>query len=358
MTTPTRRISVPTGVRKLFFLLSGEHPTLPFSELKAILETEGHEYQVLEELLQVLRVKVDVESVKSVEFRSALTRVCGVELLCCSADAEDIFEIVRSVPLEEFIQKGESFAVRVRRVRESASHLLGVELERKIGELVLNKVKGVKVDLANPQKTFFGVLTDNKFIFGLKIAEISPKPFTQRRPRKRPFFHPSAMPPKLARCMVNLAKPKVGDLVLDPFCGTASMLIEAGLIRCRVLGLDVKPHMVKGSLRNLLHYGVKPEGMMVADALKPPTKKVDCIVTDPPYGRSATTLGRETHQIIKDSLSTLQNCLAKGRRICVAAPKSIKTGRLGKEQGLKHVESHFVYIHGSLTREIAVFERS
>lgn len=343
---------------KLFFLLSGEHPTLPFAELKAILEAEGHEYQVLEKLSQVLRVKVDVQSMKSIEFRSAMTRVCGVELLCCSADAEEIFKMASSAPLEEFIQKGESFAVRVRRVRESAPHLLGVELERKLGELILSRVKGVKVDLANPQKTFFGVLIDNKFIFGLKIAGISPKPFTQRRPRKRPFFHPSAMPPKLARCMVNLAKPKVGDLVLDPFCGTASMLIEAGLIRCRVLGLDAKHRMVKGGLRNLQHYGIKPEGMIVADALKPPTVKADCIVTDPPYGRSATTLGRETRQIIKDFLSTLQDYLAKGRRICIAAPKSVKAGMLGEEQGLNHVESHFVYVHRSLTREIAVFERS
>jgi tRNA (guanine10-N2)-dimethyltransferase len=345
-------------VSKLFHLLSGEHPTLPFSELKAILEAEGHKYQVLGKLSQVLRVKADIESVKSIEFRSALTRVCALELLCCSTDAEEIFKMTRSASIEGFIQKGESFAVRVRRVRESASHILGVELERKLGELILNKVKGVKVDLANPQKTFFGVLTDDKFIFGLKIADISPKPFTQRRPRKRPFFHPSAMPPKLARCMVNLAKPKVGDLVLDPFCGTASMLIEAGLIRCRVLGLDAKRRMVKGSLRNLLHYGVKPEGMIVADALKPPTIKTDCIVTDPPYGRSATTLGRETCQIIKDSLSTLQDYLAKGQRVCVAAPKSVKAGMLGEELGLKHVESHFVYVHRSLTREIAVFERS
>jgi tRNA (guanine10-N2)-dimethyltransferase len=345
-------------VSKLFFLLSGEHPTLPFSELKAILETEGHKYHVLEKLTRVLRVEAAAETVESIKFRSAMTRVCCLELLCCLANAEEIFKTARSAPIEECIQRGESFAVRIRRVRESAPHLLGVELERKLGELILNRAKGVKVDLATPQKTFFGVLTNNKFVFGLKIAEISPKPFTQRRPRKRPFFHPSAMPPKLARCMVNLAKPKAEDLVLDPFCGTASMLIEAGLVGCRVLGLDVKQHMVKGSLRNLLHYGVKPEGMIVADALKPPTIKADCIVTDPPYGRSATTLGRKTPQIIKDFLASNQDCIEKDRRICIAAPKSVKAGKIGEELGLKHVESHFVYVHRSLTREIAVFQRT
>jgi tRNA (guanine10-N2)-dimethyltransferase len=345
-------------VNRLFFLLSGEHPTLPFSELNTILEAEGHEYRVLEELSQVLRLETDIESVESIKSRSAMTRVCCSELLCCSADAEEIFRMARSTPLEELIQKGGSFAVRVRRVRESAPRILSVELERKLGELVLNKARGAKVDLMSPQKTLFGVLTDDRFVFGLKVAEISARPFTQRRPRKRPFFHPSAMPPKLARCMVNLAKPKMDHLVLDPFCGTASTLIEAGLIGCRTLGLDVKRRMAKGSLRNLLHYSIKPEGMIVADALKPPTIKADCIVTDPPYGKSATTLGRETSQIVEDSLSTLQDCIAKGRRLCVSAPESIKASVLGEEQGLKHIESHFVYIHGSLTREIAVFERS
>jgi tRNA (guanine10-N2)-dimethyltransferase len=345
-------------VSKLFFLLSGEHPTLPFSELKAILEAEGHKYHVLEKLTQVMRVDVNVEAVKSIEFRSSLTRVCCLELLCCFADTEEIFKTAYSTPIEEFIHKGESFAVRIRRVGESAPHFLGVELERKLGELILNKAKAVKVDLVTPQKTFFGVLTDNKFVFGLKIAGISPKPFTQRRPGKRPFFHPSAMPPKLARCMVNLAEPKVGDLVLDPFCGTASMLIEAGLVGCHVLGMDVKRHMIRGSLRNLLHYGVKPEGMIVADALKPPTIKADCIVTDPPYGRSATTLGRKTSQIIEGFLAANQDCIEKDRRICIAAPKSVKASQIGKELGLKHVESHFVYIHRSLTREIAVFQRT
>ena len=93
---------------KLFHLLSGEHPTLPFSELKAILEAEGHKYQVLGKLSQVLRVKADIESVKSIEFRSALTRVCSIELLCCSAEAEEIFKTVRLAPLDEFIQKAKA----------------------------------------------------------------------------------------------------------------------------------------------------------------------------------------------------------------------------------------------------------
>jgi tRNA (guanine10-N2)-dimethyltransferase len=214
------------------------------------------------------------------------------------------------------------------------------------------------VNLSTPQKTFFGVLTDKQFIFGLKTAEIIPKPFSERRPRKRPVFHPTAMPSKLARAMVNLAQPRKGDLVLDPFCGTGGILVEAGLIGCRVLGFDAKPHMLRGGLKNILHYGIKPEGVAIADARYPPVAKVDCIVTDPPYGRSASTLGASTRLIVEDFLSAVGDKISRGRRICMAAPKTIRIDDAGESAGFKHLESHFVYVHRSLTRQIVVFEKT
>ncbi len=343
---------------KLFFLLSGEHPTLPLSELRAILEAEGYEYRILERLTQVLRIKADIESIEAVKSRSSMTRVCGLELFSCDATLTSILEKTRSASSEGLIEEGESFAVRVRRVRGTAPNLARLKLERKLGKLILNKAKGTKVNLNNPERTFFGVLMENRFVFGLKMAEISAKPFIERNPQKRPFFHPSAMPAKLARCMVNLARPRADDLVLDPFCGTASMLIEAGLMGCRVVGFDVQPHMVKGSLQNLLHYKLEPDGMAVADARHLPVTRTDCVVTDPPYGRSATTLGWTTGQLVEEALSTIKEKLPRGRRVCIASPESIRISEIGEKLGLTQVESHLVYVHRSLTREIAVFERT
>ena len=343
---------------KLFFLLSGEHPTLPLSELRAILEAEGYEYRILERLIQVLRIKADIESEEAVKSRSAMTRVCGLELFSCDATVTSILEKTRSASLEGLIERGESFAVRVRRIKGTAPNIARLELERKLGKIILNKAKGAKVSLTNPQRTFFGVLTENRFVFGLKMTEISAKPFIERNPQKRPFFHPSAMLAKLARCMVNLARPRVGDLVLDPFCGTASILVEAGLIGCRVMGFDVQSHMVRGSVQNLLHYGLEPDGMAVADACHLPVTETDCVVTDPPYGRSATTLGWTTRQLVEEALSAINGRLARGRRICIASPESIRIGEIGEKLGLKHVESHLLYVHRSLTREISVFERT
>ncbi|MCW4019850.1 MAG: TRM11 family methyltransferase, partial [Candidatus Bathyarchaeota archaeon] len=235
----------------------------------------------------------------------------------------------------------------------------GLTLERKIGEIILKKVKGTRVDLKIPEKTFFGVLTDDRFVFGLKKAEIKPRNFVERGPRGKVFSHSSAMPPKIARCMVNLAQPRKGSLVLDPFCGTGSFLVEAGLMGFRVLGFDVKRYMVEGTLKNLALYGIEPEGMAVADARFLPLSKggVDCVATDPPYGISATTLGLDTREVFESFLSAAAGLIGKGGLVCLAAPKIVRVGEVGERLGFKHRESHFIYIHRNLTREIAVFQR-
>jgi len=344
-------------VAKLFFLLSGEHETLPTSELRAILEVEGYAFRAVEKLDQVLRLEAELGCVEAIKRRAAYTRICALELLNCEAETRKIANAFDSISLDKILQNGESFSVRVKHVKNYASKIDGMTLEGKLGKLVLGKRADAKVNLKNPEKTFLGVLTSEKFIFGLKLAEILPKPFVERRPRKKPFFHPSAMSAKLTRCMVNLAKPKTGGLLIDPFCGTGSTLIEAALIGCRVLGLDIKRRMARGSLKNLIYFNIKPEGLIVADARSPPIRKADCVVTDPPYGRSATTLRRTTKQIVEEVLVTANSMLDMRRRICIAAPKTLDIGRVGADLGYKHLESHFVYVHRSLTREIAIFEK-
>jgi len=346
-------------VARLFFLVSGENPTLPSSEVKAILEAEGFTYQPLEPLTQVLRLRADPECIKAIESRSALARVCGLEILDCEASAEDIFRNVKKADIASYIGDGESFAVRVKRVRGSSPDIDGLILERKIGRIILDVTEGIRVDLKAPHREFLGILADDRFVFGLKAAEIKADGFARRGPPRTPFSHSAAMTPKLARCMVNLAQPKTGDLVLDPYCGTGSFLVEAGLIGCRVIGSDVKRNMIEGSLMNLSLHGVEPEGVAVADArsLPLPTGSVDCIVTDPPYGTSATTLGLERREVFDSFFSAAGDLMGKGRRICLAAPETVGVSEIGERLGFKHEESHLIYVHRSLTREIAVFAR-
>lgn len=342
---------------QLFFLLSGEHEDLPVSELKAILETEGYTYTVREQLDQVLRLEAHPDCIEALKHKAAFTRLCARELFTCEAETISILKALYKANIEQAIVENETFVVRIKHVRTYSSEIDGMILEQKLGELVLQMAPSTKVKLRNPDKTLIGILTNNRFIFGIKLADIPATPFVERRPRKKPFFHPSAMQAKLARCMVNLAHPRTSDLILDPFCGTGTMLIEAALIGCRTVGLDVQRRMARGTLRNMNHFKVKPEGIIVTDARTLPINKLDCVVTDPPYGTSSTTLRRTTKQIIEEILAAVYNLLNEGRRICIAAPKKLNIAQTGIDLGYRHIESHFVYVHRSLTREIVVFEK-
>lgn len=342
---------------KLFFLFSGEYETLPSSELKAILEAEDYSYNVLEKLDQTLRLEADSNCVEAIKCRAALTKLCGVELFNCKAETNEIVGAASSAGLNGFLMEGESFAIRVKRVKNHAMKIDGRVCEKRLGEIILEKTVKTEVNLKNPDKTFIGILTNGKFVFGVRLAEILPKPFVKRRPIKKPFFHPSAMIAKLARCMINLAKPKAGELVFDPFCGTGGILVEAGLVGCRVLGSDIKMKMVKGTLQNLVHFKIEPEGVLMADARNLPMTSVDCVVTDPPYGRSATTMKRTTRQIVEEVFMSVHKLLDERRRVCIAAPKTLGIRQIGTAFGYKHIESHLVYVHRSLTREICVFEK-
>lgn len=341
-----------------FLLLSGEHPSLPFAEVEAILEAEKIPYRKRQKTRQVLRLNTTATAIEALKTRSAFTRVLCQELFCCKASTGEITNSIRSAPLEQFLSSGDSFAVRVRRIGKRTGGFTSVGLEKIVGGAILDKVKRTKVNLSSPEKVFFGTITSGYFVFGLKLAEVSPTPFRERRPRKKPFFHPSAMRAKLARCMVNLVKPIAGDLLLDPFCGTGSLLIEGGLIGCRVVGFDADKRMVKGSMRNLKFFNVECDGLAVADVKNLPISKANCIVTDPPYGRSASTMGYETKEIIHDFLKTAIQSLDKGQSICLAAPITSNIKLIAQKVGLTHVQSHLLYVHRSLTREITVLEKS
>jgi tRNA (guanine10-N2)-dimethyltransferase len=345
-------------VTRLFFLVSGEFESLSFSELLAILETENYGYEVVERLDQTFRLEADAECVRQVLRRSAYTRVCSKELFVCEAADNAIVEAAQMVDFSQVLAESDTFAVRIRRIKEYATKNATMHTERLLGKLILEQRPQVKVNLKNPQRTFFGILTNGKLVFGLKLGEIVPKPFVERRARKKPYFHPSAMNAKLARCMVNLAHAKTGGYVLDPFCGTGTVIIESALIGCKAVGLDVQRKMAKGALKNVRHFNLSPEGIVLADARRLPICRLDCVVTDPPYGRSASTMGSNTKAIVEAIFASAHEVLAKGQRICIASPKTLCIAKIGKSLGYIHLESHFAYVHRTLTREVAVFERA
>jgi tRNA (guanine10-N2)-dimethyltransferase len=342
---------------RLFFVVSGEHRTLPHAEIRAILQSHGIDFSETAASTKLLRVKADCSALDVVARRSVMYEQCGFEITATNQGKKHLLSILSRMYLRRHFAKRRSFAVRSIRVGGASRYLNRANLERDIGGALKERSHGVQVDLDHPDVTFLCVVSSRGLMLGRVAHSRTPGMIASRRPRKRPVFHPSTMQPKLARCVVNLSRPPEGATLLDPFCGVGGILLEAAAIGCRAIGADADARMIRGARTNLAHYGAEPFGLIVADATRVPIRAVGSIVTDPPYGREASTRGRRLHGLMREFLPKAHSVLTDNGHLCICCPSSLRVMSIAERAGFKLVESHLLYVHRSLTRRILVLRK-
>lgn len=339
------------------FLLLGNNPTLPYAECTSILESNEIPFTEVEKLDQVLLVQAPLEACQVVVRQAGMVRRSCILLTESPKAPSSIFQALSDLNLGELLKTQRSFAVRIKGIKEYAKGIDLSQLEREIGALIKERAQRIPVDLEDPGVLFYIIITNEKALVCLSAAETEEKGFTQRRPGFRPFFHPTSMHPRLARAMVNLSGAKPGSMFLDPFCGSGGILIEAGVIGCNLVGMDIDQQMVMGSRINAHQLGLQLTNVCVGDARHMPLREVDSIATDPPYGRSSSTKGEETPTLIKEFLEGVPPMFKTRSKICLSVPSTINVSELTSKD-LRLVETHSSRVHRSLTRRIAIFERT
>jgi tRNA (guanine10-N2)-dimethyltransferase len=211
----------------------------------------------------------------------------------------------------------------------------------------------VSVDLKNPAFELT-VVEGKRRYFALTSPGEMRQGWSLRRPRRRPFFHPAAIFPKLSRALVNFSRCKEGELFLDPFAGTGSLAIEASVVGARVVALDRAEKMTRGSLVNMKKFGQEWLGVVRCDSFSPPVTRVDAIATDVPYGRASSTGGKDAGGVVRDAILAAQSLLKRGSMLVIMHPKSLPADP-GTEWSF--VEEHELYVHKRLTRAITVLRR-
>lgn len=342
---------------EFFIRTSGENEELANAEVRAVLESEEIQYKIQKKLPQVTLLSSVPRSLKAISQKCSLVREGGLLLFVCEANLQEISKKVMDIHRSRLGSTRDTFSVRVKRIQGSSKGIETVFLEEEVGRLILQKRPDLRVELGNPVHPFVGLLTGKEIVFGLKSIEVRIGDFISRRPRSKPFFHPASMSPVLARTMVNLSRCGEGKLLLDPFCGTGGILVEAGLTGRRVLGSDVKIEMVSGTLQNLSHCGVSPDGLTVSEISHLPFVKVDSIATDAPYGKLSTTLGVQPESVIKRFLNSAAKIIPKGGYVCLGSRIKMDCEDMMREAGFKIVEKLQVREHRSLTRAISVLRR-
>jgi type I restriction enzyme M protein len=138
-------------------------------------------------------------------------------------------------------------------------------------------------------------------------------------------------PRSLIDVIVECVNPQIGEVVCDPACGTAGFLLAAHdylrrsnpqmtraqqkkLATKSIRGVELVEEVARLATMNLLLHGVGGNAeselpIMCADSLKtPPQKKVDVVLTNPPFGVKGSVTYTQDHKSVRgdDNLTVVR----------------------------------------------------
>jgi tRNA (guanine10-N2)-dimethyltransferase len=226
------------------------------------------------------------------------------------------------------------------------------KLESEIGKIIGGTGR---ISFKNPDFRIRAVLID-KWYLCMVVYERNKKAFEDRRAPMRPFFSPVSLHPKYARYLVNTSVTLEGETVLDPFCGTGGILIEAALLGRKIIGNDSSLNMVMGTKLNFKYFKIEDYKVYNKDISElDPGYNVDAIITDMPYGRSSGIDNHDIIELYRESFKKFYELLKSGRRCSII---------INNIEFLEYARNYFsienvvpVYQHRSLVRQFVVLKR-
>jgi len=326
--------------------LAGESDSFAICEAKAVCSAVEHVAPGL-----ATARGIDPDGIRRLAYTHS-----AIELIA-KADA-DISGAALALEAASFDRTG-SIAVRARDVR-GATGVSTSEAERTLGGKLVEK--GFSVDLENPDHELRVLFSEGDVdgeprsvcLLGWVAVE-SVRDFQTRAPTDRPFFQPGSMAPIDARAFVNIAGGGPGTTVLDPMCGTGGILLEAGLVGARPIGIDAQAKMAHGAATNLEAYLDADQEFAVcrgdATALPLRDDSIDAVVFDAPYGRQSKIARHELSELVSGALAEVRRVAP---RAVMVADRSWDTE--AEAAGWTVSERFVRRVHRSLDRHVHVLE--
>jgi len=203
----------------------------------------------------------------------------------------------------------------------------------------LSSAQSLHNKLAGKQGYELIIATDGKTTTIARLTDVQDiDSYTLRdrgRPKRDTFV--GMLPPKLAQTIINLASgSKQNGVILDPFCGTGVVLMEAALMGYQTYGTDLSEKMVRYSRDNMnwlqekyrLQTGVMYETADATDHIwRQPLDVVACegylgqpLGGQTPPKEKLQDIISECNEIMRGFLKSIAPQIEKGARLCVAMP--------------------------------------
>ncbi|MGF1534326.1 MAG: hypothetical protein ACFCUI_11540 [Bernardetiaceae bacterium] len=187
---------------------------------------------------------------------------------------------------ELFPELDEVASFRVTSDRWGNQDLRTMDMQAAMGSRLI-ECYGLSVELDRFQINIRADLLGSRGFVGIQHTR---QPLSKRG-SQRPFHHKAGLKPTIAYAMLQMAEIQAGHTLLDPMCGSGTILLEAA--EClpkgvRLLGGELRPEIAEGAQENITHSGYTIELYPEADARHLGEyfgeERVDRVVCNLPYG--------------------------------------------------------------------------
>jgi len=224
----------------------------------------------------------------------------------------------------------------VARVLQERS-FLRTELRRQLSSLIGRERPQWKQDDPAQLEIWVSEYRAGRFVAGLRLTDSSTRQHGGRTTERA-----GALRPTVAAAMVTLAgTPQNDQTLLDPCCGSGTILREAREQGWQIAGSDIDPKAVEIAGRNLGNTKVVTAGDV--RSLDRPDGSVDASVSNLPFGRQYEVTD-SMDDWLRAALDELARVTRSGGRIVLLAPKLP-----GLPKTLHHREKHPITLLGTRT---------
>ena len=249
-------------------------------------------------------------------------------------------------------------AVGVRAERIRGEELRSPQLASLLGRLIQEECGWIPVSLDAPDLQVYCEIEGKLVRVGIDLAMAG----GLHKRLYRLYVHPAMLNPIIANAMCELCGLEGRERVLDPMCGSGTILIECKLKYPRVeaYGFDINSTHIEGAKLNSKAAGVSIR-FEVADVCEVaslfPEQFFDAIMTNPPYGIRERAIGglRRVYTCLVEAAYKL---LKEGGKLCVITPRrKLLLSRISMHGGFK-VKKMIDIEEGGLKSTIILLEKN